>query len=133
MFERNPAGRATSVHFYDTGQLVDDYYYEHVEAIGNIMFEYVQHPRRVGEILGGRFAFLSKQPISHTSSIDNEEYIEFFDGEDLLPDKGSDLFSLNQTDLYVPFWENESLPFGAIYSLEEPFPDHFLKQHGLLS
>ncbi len=130
MFERNPAGRATSIHFYDAGVMVEDYYYEHIEAVGSQLIELPNNPERLGQLLGERFAFLKKQPRMHGSG--DDEYAAYFDGEDLSPTmRGSewDVFGLKDSDLFVPFWEEKALPLGAVYCLKEPLPDYFLKRY----
>jgi hypothetical protein len=127
MFERNPATRATSVHFYDSGEFVDSYYYENIESIGSEMIERIQNPERIERMLNGRFAFLNNQPV--VQQINNEDYFVYFDGEYLPPNRGSDSFAINQTDVYVPLWEENTLPIGAIYCLEKEFPNHFLQRY----
>ncbi len=129
MFERNPATRATGVHLYDAGELIDDYYYENLEAVSTELIEHLLSPHRVETLLGGRFACLTKVPIVVRSPIDGKDYVYYFDGKDLPSPKGADNFGLKLTDLYVPFWEDDALPINAIYCLEKPFHDYFLARY----
>ncbi len=129
MFERNPAGRGTGVHLYDSGVLVDDYYYENIEAVGSELIEIIQKPDQVKGLLSGRFEFLTQFPIVRHDLVDSHPYVRYFDGEDLSPNRDYVRSDPNQTDLYVPFWEEDSLPIGAIYCLERPLPDDFLKRY----
>ncbi|MBN1310685.1 MAG: hypothetical protein JXB30_04630, partial [Anaerolineae bacterium] len=83
MFERNPAGRATGVHFHDRGQLVDDYYCEDIECEGHYgLIDLPEKPEQIKRLLDGRFGFLAEQPKLQQY---DEEYPKesYFDGEDL--------------------------------------------------
>lgn len=128
MFERNPAGQVTSVHLYDSGELVDDYYYENLEAVSTQLIEYPL-TSQFKTLLNGRFSFLTELPFIYCSPNDDDNYVQYFEGEDLPLNRRSDHFGLNSTDLYVPFWEDDTLPIGAIYCLEKPFPDYFLERY----
>ncbi|MEQ8676237.1 MAG: hypothetical protein RLP44_19610 [Aggregatilineales bacterium] len=129
MFDHNPAGNATGVHLYDSGTFVDDYYYENLEGVGSEMVERIQSPQQVETFLNGRFAFLNQLPVIKRDSIDGNDDVYYFDGEDLSSNRLSEHFGVNQTDLYVPFWEENTLPIGAIYALKGPLPDYFLNRY----
>jgi hypothetical protein len=133
MYERNPAGRVTGIHFYKTGQLVDEYFAESVEADPDYenVIDLPEHPEVMREILGGRFAFLVDQP--KRWSLDDEEYEDvYFEAEHLGKARDFpefDVFNLRDSDLYVPFWDETMLPLGAVYCLNGELPDYFLKTH----
>jgi hypothetical protein len=130
MFERNPATRTTATHFYDSGQLVDDYCYENIECEDRFEVELPLHPELIRQILDGRFAFLSEQPKHRQFDDDTVEV--YFDGEDLgrlRNDPDWDVFNLRTSDLYVPFWDENNLPLGAVYSLHDELPDFFLQRY----
>lgn len=111
MFFRNPAIRATSVHFHDKGELVDVYHVE--DADGE--FHNVEVPKRIvaDMFLGGRFAFLGDQPKPHPDRDDLEDELKdveyfnvtYFDGEDLLTlqDGHPDIHNLQASQLPIPF------------------------------
>src|SRR5262249_6817848 len=132
IFERNPAGGATAVHFYQAGELVDDFYAEHNDADETYenLIELPQHPQIFTSLLGGRFALLLDQP-KRSSYDDGEPDIDvYFDGEDLsLYSPAHDTFNLRDSDLYVPFWDETLLPLGAIYCYEGKFPKFFLQRY----
>jgi len=129
MFSRNPAGRCTSVHLYATGRIVEDYYYENIEAMGSQLIELPKNPERLGQLLGGRFEFLRRQPMMRR--LLDDVFVAYFDGEDLSPTRSTrwEIFGLEDSDLFVPFWEENMLPVGAVYCLKEPLPDYFLKRY----
>jgi len=130
MFERNPAGRNTGIHFYDCGQLVDDYFFENIECEDRYcLIELPQKPAFIREVLDGRFAFLSDQP--RTRLYDDLFSTDvYFEGEDLSEnDPIHDIFNVRASRLYVPFWDESSQAFGAIYCPTKELPSHFLARY----
>ncbi|MBI1258169.1 MAG: hypothetical protein GC204_11920 [Chloroflexi bacterium] len=132
IFERNPAGGATAVHFYKAGELVDEFYAEHLDADETYdnLIELPQHPEIVASLLGGRFAFLLDQPKRWSYGAGEAAVDVYFDGEDLsmtLPEY--DAFNLRDSDLYVPFWDETILPLGAVYCFNGKFPKYFLQRY----
>jgi hypothetical protein len=131
MYERNPGGKVTGIHFYKAGQLIDEYFAESDDA--DLGYEKVidlpQHPEVMREILGGRFAFLLDQP-KHWS-MDGKEYEDiYFEAEHIGMDIPEyDFFNMRESDLYVPFWNESMLPLAAVYCLNGNLPKHFLRSH----
>ncbi len=130
MFERNPAGRTTSVHCYDRGKLEDDFFFENIECEDRYgLIELPQKSAFVQHIINGRFAFLVNQP--KIRQLDEQFSIEaYFDGEDLhVNDPDWDVLNVRASRLYVPFWDENSQPFGAIYCPTKELPDYFLARY----
>jgi hypothetical protein len=128
MFERNPATRATSVHFFDRGQFVDDYYHEDIPDDVSKLIELPVWPSRLQTLLDGRFGFLAKQP--RLQKYDDDEIGEvYFDGEDLDHDQATNIFDIKPSRLYVPFWDDNSFPYGAVYSYLDELPSYFVERY----
>ncbi len=137
MYERNPVGHATGIHFYKAGQLVDEYFSEliDVDSDHKNIVDLPEHPEVLREILGGRFAFLLDQPKRWSypinSNDEEEDYDDvYFQGEHIGIHLAEwDIFNLRQSDLYVPFWNENTLPLGAAYCLNGELPDYFLRRY----
>jgi hypothetical protein len=118
LYERNPAADATSIHFFQHGSLVDDYFCARIGGECEII-EVPENADVIKAILDGRFSFLLDQPrtVHYKSDDFDETWLTCFEGEDIA----------NIDNLHVPFWENEKSPprqipeedmlqpYGAIY------------------
>lgn len=130
LFERNPAGRSTSVRFFGDGKLRDDFCHSYIDGGEWELLEMPQHPQVVRTVLNGRFAFLLDQPKRYISPIDHEEYKEYFDGQHLKPNTPEwDVFDIQAQHLYVPFWYDDFIPYGAVYCPAKELPSHLLDRY----
>lgn len=130
-YERNPAGGLTGVHFYRDGQFVDEFYAKYLDGDDHVpLIELPQHPEILGTLLGKRFAFLLNQPVRWNYDDGEDEVDVYFDAEYIgLSRPDHDPFGMCASDLYVPFWEEDMLPIGAIYEHNKEFPQFFLSRY----
>ncbi len=137
MYGRNPVGHTTGIHFYKSGQLADEYFSEVIDVdpdYKNIV-DLPEHPEVLRGILGGRFAFLLDQPKRWSYPIISnpgpEDYGDvYFQGEHIgIQLEEWDVFNLRQSGLYIPFWDENTLPLGAVYCLNGELPDYFLRRY----
>lgn len=130
MYERNPATRATAVHFYEAGQFIDDYYYDTLDYMGEDgLIELPEKPDHIEKILDGRFQFLLGLPKIHQYEDWEPESI-YFDGEHLsIHNATYDVLNVRNSQLYVPFWDDQAIPFGAVYCPKKALPNSFIERY----
>lgn len=123
LHSRTPAGTATGVHFFRSGEFIDDYYWEEIEGTDGKV-ELPQKPDELHKLLDGRFAFLTLQPQIDYLYNAEETFERYFVGEDLATTEVGDIFKLRASNLYVPFWDEHAKPFGAVYCPTKDFPSY---------